>query len=89
MDIIDANEVLDQQSFLEKLQSGVSVVHLADYIRLKAIKLSGAAGWFLDCDPIWFKPAPSPTDLYLQHLFGSLTARPRQTPCNDFGSAII
>lgn len=73
IELLPASCLLPECEFQRHLTNGVSVVHLADLVRLRALKAHGG-GWFLDCNTVWVKAAPGSVTFELGHCVGSLRA---------------
>ena len=74
---LPASCLLPECEFQRHLTNGVSVAHLADLVRLRALKAHGG-GWFLDCNTVWVKAAPDSVTFELGHCVGSLHAARRR-----------
>ena len=69
--------IMRKERFQELRNKGVSLPHLADYIRLRMMQ--GDGGWLLDVNVLWLRPPPKQTEELNFHMFSSLRARPGST----------
>ena len=89
VNVVDAEPYLAKAEFMQRLQAGARIAHLADFIRLKALLEGGVGGWFLDCDSFWVRQ-PDPVETRwgspaFGHVFGSMRAHSLgRLPLADF-----